>query len=1110
SPVGITVTQASIINNLYNSGVSLLLISGSSSTYLNIYSSLGITYIPIGSNSALNATASKIENINISQVANITSTPYITSILALYGSGWVPFLNTTGKTSSPIGIFQNHTQTGNKIIVLGFEFSRLYVYQQDYIMNKMMLWLSNITIKSGIDLALSDILISNYAPLFMQNVNISIVVSNYSPTTLTSVPLEILIDNEPLNNVPLVYINSIAGNGAYYIYNTTWQATTPGTHIVTAIVNPYHTITEVNYANNVQASIIKNVIDVKFSTLVIWVHTSQELKNITAVTNALKSTGMIYKFINYYISGPAPANLAQIIVGYNLVIIDFNNTGTLTPSLSTAIYKFLVNANATKYPYSMLLLGENAGNAIQSNQTIEQVLEISISTNAVHPPFTTTTLYGIDYNGPGLGLGFFGTNITRGYGLEYRFTKTNTTLTSNNPESMAILSTSNVAPFNTPSNTAAPKSGTAILENISGVMVGIVPLDYDNIIGLFQNHTVNSPYSPSLSSSSLLSNSTPSSSKYAQNFFMLNLALSFRFAINKTIPEILSSDIYISSKIVTLNNYYVINGIIRNLGEIASSVVLQSYEETSMFNTQTIYLPPTSATPFQVLWKPSYASSPNPEYLRFLLINSNLIKLPTQEAIITQTVYFFYDNFNNGGSNWHHYDTVFGYAGVQNYSSGASNYYYPEEPYNVFGSVADLFYSPIGTPDSPSPYNWNLYSNPYGITGGYSLGISYNVNQWSLNNYNIIQYSGLYSLTTNYISIKGATSITVELYANFQLSLGGEGVVLFVAHDQGDWYWVPPTQGYPGNINDGFLSGGNYHYPSGGGLIPAFTMLSSGWQYYSFNLADAYKIGPSISSWQNIALDFVFGYNSGYYGNIYGNDGFYMDDIKVIETGPITPNSGAINSNTLGDTWHISTLSSGTSTYTGFVNNLTNVINNKIYDNYYEIDNLESIPISLSNAISANMNFLTEYQIFARFAYAGDPIDVPDGFRLYVGVQTANGIVWHQIDTRWAGEAGYSNTNVGPPASLLNASEIASTYYTNMGAFSSSRGSNISLAGYVGQTILLKFEVNGDTPDLYYGFTGSYGDVPIQEPTNMFVFITNVIVQGYSLYSPIQVQSTWL
>ncbi|MEM3334237.1 MAG: hypothetical protein QW745_08595, partial [Thermoplasmata archaeon] len=657
-----------------------------------------------------------------------------------------------------------------------------------------------------------------------------------------------------------------------------------------------------------------------------------------------------------------------------------------------------------------------------------------------------------------------------------------------------------------------------------GVMVGIVPLDYDNIIGLFQNHTVNSPYSPSLSSSSLLSYSAPSSAKYAQNFFMLNLALSFRFTINKTIPEILSSDIYISSKIVTLNNYYVINGIIRNLGEIASSVVLQSYEETSMFNAQTIYLPPTSATPFQVLWKPSYASSPNPEYLRFLLINSNLIKLPTQEAIIPQTVYFFYDNFSNGGSNWQHYDTVFGYAGVQRYGSGAS-YYYSEEPYSVFGSVADLFTpdSNIGTPNSPYSQSWNLYSNPYGITGGYSLGISYNVNQnwngWYVSS-GIIKNSGLYSLTTNYISIKGATSIIVELYANFQLSLGGEGVVLFVAHDNGNWHWVPPTQGYPGNINDSFLKGyGNYHYPSGSGLIPAFTMLSSGWQYYSFNLADAYKIGPSISSWQNIRLNFVFGYNSGYYGNIYGNDGFYIDDIKVIETGPITPNSGAINSGTLGDTWHISTLSSGTLTYTGFVNNLTNVNNQ---DNYYEIDNLESIPISLSNAISANMNFLTEYQIFARFAYAKDPIDVPDGFRLYVGVQTANGIVWHQIDTRWAGEAGYSNTNVGPPASLLNASEIASTYYTNMGAFSSSRGSNISLAGYVGQTILLKFEVNGDHPNnTYYGsyyssgFTGSYGDVfgdgtGIPEPTNMFVFITNVIVQGYSLYSPIQVQSTWL
>ncbi|MGC8497616.1 MAG: type IV pilin, partial [Thermoplasmata archaeon] len=753
SSAGITANQASIIKSLYNSGVSLLLISGSYSTYFNISSSLGIAASQVGSNSALNATASKIQNININQAANITSTPYSTSILDLSGTDWVPFLNTTSQgsyPSYPIGIFQNHTSTGNKIIVLGFEFSRLFVYEQDYIMNKMMLWLANIMIKSGVDLALSDILISNYSPLFMQNVNISIVVSNYSPTTLTSVPLEILIDNEPLNNVPLVYISSIAGDGAYYIYNATWQATTPGEHTVTAIVNPYHTITEVNYANNEQAAIIKNVLEVKFSTLVVWVHATSEKTNITAVTNALNSTNMKYRFINFIetSSYTPPANLANIFVGYNLVIIDFNNTGTLSPNtqnaniLSNAIAKFLTNANATKYPYSLLFLGENAGSAIQANSTIQSDLQISsISTSSVNKS-VQLGLYGIDYNGKSLNLGFFGTNVTRGYGLEYTFTSTETILTTTYSQAMAILSTSNSAPFNTPSNTIAPQTGTAIIENVSGVMVGIVPLDYNTIIGIIQNHTVNSPYSPTVSSSSLLSTANPSPSKYAQNFFMLNLALSFRYVLNAYIPELLAADINISSSIVTLNNYYVINGIARNLGDLGTSVVLQSYEETSMFNTQTIYLPAESAVPFQVLWKPSYASSPNPEYLRFVLIGNNLIKLPTQEAIISQKVYFFYDNFQNGGANWNHYDTVFGYTGVQRYGSGDS-YYYPAEPYSVLGSVANLFSSSIGTPNNINNYAWNLYNNPYGISGGYSLGISYNENHgWTVSSDGYIKYTG--------------------------------------------------------------------------------------------------------------------------------------------------------------------------------------------------------------------------------------------------------------------------------------------------------------------------------------------------------------------------------
>ena len=503
-----------------------------------------------------------------------------------------------------------------------------------------------------------------------------------------------------------------------------------------------------------------------------------------------------------------------------------------------------------------------------------------------------------------------------------------------------------------------------------------------------------------------------------------------------------------------------------------------------------------------------------------------------QEALITQKVYFFYDNFQNGGANWNHYDVVFGFSGIQKDGSGSNNYY-SNPPYSVFGSISNLFSTPI---ESPSEYEYNIthgYSNNYwglypnGTSGGYSIGVTYSVNNWSIGD-NIITSSGCYELETNSISIANGNAITLEFYSSFQLSLGGEGVIVFISHDNGkNWHWLPPLQGYPGNINDGCLptalDSRNFLYPHGGGLVPAFTGTSSGWNYYKFNLSDAYNQAKNpVSEWQNLKILLIFGYDSGYFGNIYGNDNFYIDDLRVTEIGQIKPNSDAVNSGTIGDTWSLDTISYNGTTYTGFNNILAYSSNNINYD---EIDNLISIPISLSNAISANMNFLTQFKIYARYSYPTIASDDPTGFSFYIGIITYNGIVWHQMNTRWSGEAGYSISSYASSyvPYLMNASQIVSAYYaseksneiTYEGAFQTNTYSVINLTGYVGQTILIKFVANGDNSSYYLNQTMANG-VPefsykgASEPQPpYYIFVTDVVVQGYSLYSPIQVQTVW-
>jgi flagellin-like protein len=1141
STLGVTQIQAGVINSLYNSGVSLLLISGSSSTYNNNNLGLGISASPIGSNSTLNATASKIQNININQAANITSTPYVTSIFDLYDTGWVPFLNSTTSSSIsyPIGIFQNHTQTNNKIIVLGFEFSRLYVYQQDYIMNKMMLWLANITIKSGVDLALSDILISNYSPLFMQNVNISIVVSNYSPTPLTSVPLEILMDNEPLNNIPLVYIASIAGDGAYYIYNTTWQATTPGTHTVTAIVNPYHTITEVNYANNEQAAIIKNAIDVKFSTLVIWAHTSTTDKNISAVTNALNSTDMKYKFINYYeSSGPAPAkNLPQIIVGYNLVIIDFNNTGTLssgnnlnTTSLSTAIHKFLVNANATKYPYSMLFLGENAVNAINENSTIETGLLISLN-----PPQQLQTvnqpvnISGIDYNGPGFGLGFFGTNVTRGYGLEYKFSSSDTIpITSSDPASMAILSTSNSAPFNIP-----PKTGLAILEDVSGVMVGIVPLNYNNIVGLIQNHTQNTQYSPLSSSSSLLSSSTPSPSIYTQNFFMLNLALSFRYVLNSPMPEILASDINISSSNVMLNNYYIINGMIRNLGNKGISVVLQSYEENSLFNTQTIYLPPQNVTQFQVLWDPLYASSPTSQYLRFIIINTNVIKLPTQEAIISKQVYYYIDN-GSSLTGWNHYDVlaylsgenIFGLTGN---NPPATNIIYGQSYWTTSSSSLPVSYGSYNNRQYSAGYSAGSYSGSVGWSDkhSYSYPYSYYI-QDIIDTESIPGQAAYVYLPLPSESVPAGENLILSWYWMYSIAFAQNGLFLMVdvtGQSNPGWYQVElPYNNNPdlGNLIT-LTDPNNSQYTAI--IYEAYNGISGGgtftWTYHAISTNALYVMNPGTGLPESTPLpiqgdtvQFFFYYiapaiyASESSGSNQAGAGIYLDNVmlaisggldgwKVISPGESATQYGISQS---GIQYLAYQNGAGGAPTHYLIADYTNSEYPTFKDSMW--DNAISPPIDIVNAQTATISFTFKANIAQGWYGDGWP---PDYFE--VSVSTDAGASWSFLytpPTYPTPEQGAGGGTICDVSGYQPANGANNTYWLTV---------TINLNSFVGQTIILDFQIitNNGASYSYGSYFEPWHAVDESVTANPFLgfYMTNIDVMGYSAFSPIMVSSVW-
>ncbi|MGC8992371.1 MAG: type IV pilin N-terminal domain-containing protein [Thermoplasmata archaeon] len=1130
------VTNLEELENLLSEGGSLLFIGNSTNNYNGLLSNYiqetsEIQYVNTTVN-FYNLTKISPNSVNIPMslgkyyTANISAYPRLNYVIFSYintNNFYAKILANFSQNVNPVGIYgvYNTTTNGNvnhgKFVLFGYQTTSMLLYQQYYPFVKILYWLSNLTVLNGVqDIALVDMVLSNYTPVFMQPVNITFYIQNYSPTVFNATYLEFLVNGQPITvlengrNVSStnIYVPPIPPDGNITKVTVTWYANiTPGTYRLFAYINPYHSPPEINYNNNVLSSNVNIVLNVRFSVLFLFVCGSNDKYNYpTSVNSTLQNYSVAYKFLKYneQSSSPVP-NLINpsspyYFLKYNLVIIDFNKTGTLYTSTTTwpnypnmlaaAINKYMTqNPNIGKYPTSLLILGEGAGIAIDSNQTILNDLELNqISVSGVNSP-TIINLYG--NNNTNTGFDYLGNNLTRGYGIEYNIVKYKNIITpsQNNNEINLLQNSGNVY---------------AILENISGVTVGIVPLSLENFKGIIQEHSIY--FGPPAGYGAI-------SSKY---IFMLNMLGAFHYFINYSIPEVLGTDINVNSKNVMINQYYIISGLIRNLGNLPFSAIINAYDGNQLFSTQTVFVPGLTTIPYRIIWDPQYPSPPNlPRHIRIVIssVNSrqfvinklgynpfNLLK----EGILDIPVYIFYDDFSSQ-SYFTSYDTVWGFTGV-NYYNSDNNLLYSAPPYAIFGPVNQYSQNNLfaGTGPSGSTNEW-LWISPdqaNSPSGGYALGVYYNYNKFG-------SQSGYYYIQTENLYLKESNYALLELDAKFELSNGGEGVMIFASPSgSSQWYWLSPLNGYPANVNVyGILPANEYQYPSNSQyLVPAFSTVSGGqhlqYVHYVINLTQSLAFwGISLSQTSSISIRFVLVVNSNYPLNIYGNDFFYMDNVKVIENGQVN-GAGSFK----GDVWKLQN------------NGNLYFMNNSLYP--LEIDNLISVPISIENVIWAKMDFYTDYQIWARYADSNIQSDVPNGINVYVGTLGTNGeIFYNQLDTRWAGEAGMIITK-NTYNQWAWASQIYSVYYIGMYAFHQPEVYNdINLTSYIGQSIYLKFQVHGDTSTLYTSTDGYIPTVTINgnkydvdnriSTSNQWFALTDIIIVGYSPIGIIQTSTIW-
>ncbi|EDY35748.1 von Willebrand factor type A domain protein [Aciduliprofundum boonei T469] len=673
----ITSQQALILQNfVYNKGGALWLISQEISS-TNLKTILSDQNIVIYSkemdaiegveNTAINLTTSQgnvisDEIINRDNAPNGNDTIYFNSVGSLkeFIVGHIPGNPTS--SYSPVAVYKDYStikSMGGKVVYMGFEMSRIHhYYAQDFIAYRVLKWLAGITGRAGNDLAVEDMIITPRDPLYKQPVHISVIVSNNGGTPLTSKVL-LEVDGIVSLNINTTNPNStgtIPPEGGFVTVNFTWIPTQPGKHTLTAIVNPYHTIKETNYQNNIiNQEIVDTSVFVHFSTLVVYNSTKQySVNERNIVISTLQHLGYRYKTLDTHSSNlPNGYETGDYFAQYNLVIwadtpIGKRDINAITDSLGN-------NPNT-----GQIFLGNDMAGYINSNSDLKRYLGISqMSSENVE---SESVLYGVNnVNSVSNGITLVIKENTQLYNISaadaQSLFRTYESVTSGyfDLENLSAVYENSI-----------PSTGYGIVSEItgSGSKFAIVPFNLENIIGIFglKNESIAKPYAPA-----------------DQGEALLLYKLFNWFGYKPNMPELATytSDINITygGNIPNLppiiGRSYMLRTKVYNYGAEGTNAVVRFYDDFDWIGSKTVYVPGNSYAQVEIKWTPMFAGAAR--HIRVIVDPLNEVKETVfngtsnngkeifnfnNEAIKTVRVYYFWDNMENGAGNWIHEATV--------------------------------------------------------------------------------------------------------------------------------------------------------------------------------------------------------------------------------------------------------------------------------------------------------------------------------------------------------------------------------------------------------------------------------------------------------------------
>ena len=523
----------------------------------------------------------------------------------------------------------------SRIVFSPWEFSRIQkTSDQTQVAYKTILWLGNISVIFGNDLAISEQNINPEFVFYNQNVMVDAIIRNNGIENLTTEAV-LFLDDVPVMETFIRDIFVPGMGGTAYIC-TNWTASSLGTHVLKWYVDPDNFISETNEGNNqVPSYVSSGEVFVEFRIMVVdddaSLNNNGTLYNDTAfVTDSLGRLGYTYESVNgtnttHVVEATKHGPTTSVLSNYSAVIwVTGESVGGLTAQDSLSLEDYVLNFGGRVW-----LIGSDVWSLVAaSNFTTLMGID---STMLVPDAGISGTLRGVDES-----------NIS--HGMNYSI--------ASNPLTDILTPLPGAEGVFYQDYQTDKYSAIAFEDSYKGLSCAF---NFSTLYGADSYYIEGDNATDELTYMVLRWFDKPDERKEVR---------------------ITEQDYFVSDEHPQIGEAYVVRARVHNVGAEDANVLVRFMDGDTQIGADSISVSPGNFTSAEIIWRPLFAGlrtisfivdPVNEEAEVFEWFNNN---------ISFQTyVYFFWDDMESGDSKWSHGSTIININGESplNYYSEHSN-----------------------------------------------------------------------------------------------------------------------------------------------------------------------------------------------------------------------------------------------------------------------------------------------------------------------------------------------------------------------------------------------------------------------------------------------------